>query len=271
MTNSRIPQVGLHRTVRHEYYRDGVGPYPGVTTVLRVIDKPAIIGWAKRETARCAIENYDFVADLLKRGGPKAAQDWLASIPDYKRDTAADLGSAVHRLAEQHARAVQAGFAGISSDGSTPEQIPYVEAYIAFVHDYRPVFKSYERMVFSEKGYGGTFDWLARIDGRLILGDTKTGKDVFPETALQLAALGHADHIGLPDDPKRYAMPKVDGYAVLHLRPEKYVEGYRLIEYDVTDAEYAAFLAALALTRWRREREKSVIGEAVAIKEEAIA
>ena len=249
-----VPDVGLFRDDKHRYYWNGLGPYPGVTSVLRVLDKPALIPWAKREVARCAVDNYDFVADLIKRGGPKAAAEWLSRIPDYQRDNAADLGSAVHRLAEDHSRQREITV--------TEEQAPFIAAYRRFLDDYRPDFKSLERMVFSEThGYGGTFDWIAKIDGQLTLGDTKTSKAVYPETALQLAALGHADFIGMPENPKKWPMPKVQRYAVLHLRPTLYARGYRLIEFRVDADDFAAFRAALLLTRYRAEANP--IGESV--------
>lgn len=262
MSTTRVPTVGLFRDDRHRYYIDGKGPYPGVTTVIRALDKPAIIEWAKRETARCAVDNYDFVADLIQRGGPKAAADWLARIPDYARDTAADMGSAVHRLAEKETRAKAAGFGGITDDGITPDQMPFVTAYRQFIEDYSPMFKSLERMVFSEvHGYGGTFDFIAEIAGATYLIDTKTSKASYAETALQLAALANADFCGLPGDPKRYKIPPIERYAVLHIRPDQYARGYRLIEYRVGPDDFAAFLACLTLTNWRVNAQP--IGESI--------
>jgi hypothetical protein len=251
---TRVPTVGLFRDDRHRYYLDGKGPWPGVTTVLRALDKPAIIEWAKRETARCAVDNYAFVADLITRGGPKAAADWLSRIPDYARDTAADLGSAIHRLAEDISRE--------KAVVVNEETAPFVKAYQQFIRDYQPEFKSLERMVFSEKhGYGGTFDSIAVIQGSTFLIDTKTSKSVYDETALQLAALANADFCGLPGDPKRYRIPKVTRYAVLHIRPDQYARGYRLIEFRVHDSDYDAFLACLRLTNWRKDAKP--IGESV--------
>jgi hypothetical protein len=260
-----IPSVGLYRTDRHLYYRDGVGPVPGVTTVLREMNKPAIIEWAKRETARCAVDNYDFVSDLIVRGGKPAAAAWLASIPDYIRDTAADIGSSVHRLAEDISRDRKVDI--------SDEQLPFLDGYRNFLADYEPKFLSLERMVWSDRGYGGTYDWIARIDARRILGDTKTSKAVYAEVALQLAGLGFADHIGLTNDPKHYPIPAMDGFAVLHIRPELYARGYRLIEVDVTRAEFDLFCALLSAYRWRQDRAKAVIGEQipVPVREEAIA
>jgi hypothetical protein len=258
MSATRVPETGLFRDVKHRYYWNGEGPYPGVTTVIRALDKPAIIEWAKRETARCAVDNYDLVGELIARGGPKAAADWLKSIPDYIRDTAGDLGSGVHEKAEAISR---------SQEVTVPvEQIPYVTAYRRFLTDYAPDFISLERYVFSEKGYGGTYDWLARMVIRnrkvVVLGDTKTSKDVYPEISMQLAALGNADWIGLPEYPKKYPIPKIDTFAVLHIRPDKYARGYRLIEYRVGPDEYDAFLACLRLTNWKATNA-SVIGETI--------
>ena len=260
--STRVPTVGLFRDDKHRYYWNGAGPYPGVTSVIKALDKPAIIEWAKRETARCAIDNYDFVADLVQRGGPDAAKAWLARIPDFQRDTAANVGSAVHHYAEQISRGEEFQI--------ELDLLPYVEAYKRFLADYAPDFKSLERMVFSEKhGYGGTFDSIAVIAGSTYLIDTKTSKSVYEETAMQLAALANADWCGLPGDPKKYRIPKVTRYAVLHIRPDQYARGYRLIEFRVTDADFDAFLACLRLTSWKRESKP--IGESVPrpIQEEA--
>lgn len=78
---------------------------------------------------------------------------------------------------------------------------------------------------------------------------------------MQLAGLGNADWCGLPNDPKKYRIPKIEGFAILHIRPDQYARGYRLIEFRVTDADYDAFLACLRLTNWRKDSKP--IGESV--------
>ena len=49
MGQVNVPAVGLFRSSDHRYWWMGEpeGGYPGVTGVLRVIDKPAIATWAK--------------------------------------------------------------------------------------------------------------------------------------------------------------------------------------------------------------------------------
>ena len=68
-----MPDVGLWRDDRHNYfgaYEDlTFGPVPGATGPLGVLDKPAIIGWAKNETAACAVRNYAFLGELIAKGG----------------------------------------------------------------------------------------------------------------------------------------------------------------------------------------------------------
>jgi hypothetical protein len=251
--------IGLLRTDRHDYYwNDGettVGPMPGVTGVLRIIDKPAIATWAKTETAKCAIRNWDMLEKMISTGGSDAAVAWLSRIPDYQKDTAGKLGSAVHRLAEMASRE--------QDIVTTPEELPFIEAYRRFLSDYNPKLVSLEKGIINLRlGYGGTYDLLLRLDGELWLVDLKTSKGAYAETALQLAAYGNAEFIGLPNDPKPYPMPHIDRYAVLHLRPDAYPEGYRLIEFRVGQPEWRAFQAALELSRWSRTAKP--VGEPVA-------
>lgn len=247
--------VGLYRTDRHDYYFNGkdadgtavkIGPLPSVTDALRVIDKPAIGTWAKTETAKCALRNWDMLSEMRVAGGDDAAVAWLSRIPDYQRDVAARLGSSVHRLFEMAMRGGEIT--------PTEEERPFVEAARNFIADYNPKIESMEKGIINvTRGFGGTYDLLLKLDGERWLVDLKTSKGTYGETALQLAAYANAELIGLPGDPRGRRMPKIDRYAVLHLRPEAYPgQGYALIEYRVGLPEWHAFLAALALRKWQK-------------------
>jgi hypothetical protein len=135
------------------------------------------------------------------------------------------------------------------------DAVPFVAAYRRFKAEVNPTFKSLEQYTCNlSLGYGGTFDFLAVMDGKLTLGDTKTGKGVYEETRLQLAGLGMAEFIGRPNDPKRYRMPKVEQYVVLHVRPEAYAKGYQLYRVNVNEADREAFRGALSIYRWAEQR-----------------
>jgi hypothetical protein len=111
-------------------------------------------------------------------------------------------------------------------------------------------------------GYAGTLDLLARIrsaPGTSLL-DIKTGNSaggVWPETRLQLAAYRYAEFVGVPGDRKKYPMPEINQVFVLHLRPDRYAEGWRLVEYPVDEADFEAFGHALAIYRWKKSLRRS--------------
>jgi hypothetical protein len=245
--------VGLVRDARHRYSWNGGPLYPSVTTILGIKDKPALVGWAKRETAACAVRNLDVLERMVRSGGAQAAVDWLKRIPDYARDASADLGSAVHAAAEAIARGVPAPVA---------EDVgPFVAAYRRdFLEVFHPRFIALEAMVCSERyEYGGTADAFAEIDGETWLLDYKTGAGVYPDTALQLGGLARAQFIGYPSDPTQYPVPFATRFGVLHIRPE----GARLLPVTVNRETVAAFLDARRLYGWDQGPARTVIGEPI--------
>jgi hypothetical protein len=259
-----VPSVGLWRTDAHKYHWMGGPAMPGVTSIISKVDKSGpLIGWAKGVTADAALDNLDELSTMVGEKGRAVSKAWLTAHATAESDTAKDLGTRIHLYAEQVAR------------GAKPElpaeQMAYVWAYQRFLDDFRPEFKSLERFVCNlAEGYGGTFDFIAMIDGRWTLGDLKTGKGVYSEVRLQLAALGRAEFIGMPNDPKQYRMPKIEQYVVLHVRPEAYSQGYQLLRVGINDADWQAFLGARDIYRWAEQRPSS--GEPIqALKQEVIA
>jgi hypothetical protein len=254
------PPLGLTRDAGHVYtFNDGTTVHssiPSVTTILRVLDKSGpLVGWAKRETAACAIRNLPMLATMVQTGGPEAAAKWLAQIPDYQRDTAATMGSRIHVLAEQLARGQEPVV--------TPEELPFVDSYRTWLAEFRPRFLAAEEMVVSLRhNFAGTLDAIAVIDGDTWLLDLKTGSGVYPEAGLQLAAYGHAEFIGRPGIIRRFRIPRVTRYGVVHVRPG----GARLVEYAVDRGTFAAFLTARGLFAWSQGPGKAVVGKPVATR-----
>ena len=246
--------IGLVRDARHRYSWNGGPLYPSVTTILAIKDKPALVGWAKRETAACAVRNLDVLARMVQSGGAQAAVDWLKRIPDYQRDVSADLGTQVHAAAEAIARGEPVAL--------SDEVRPFVAAYTRdFLEVFTPRFLAIEAMVCSERyEYGGTADAFAEIDGEIWLLDYKSGAGVYPDTALQLAGLARAQFIGFPGDPTRHPVPAATRFGILHIRPE----GARLLPVIVDRATVAAFLDARRLFGWDQGAAKTVIGQPIA-------
>ena len=244
--------IGGSRTADHQYSFSGVGPYPGVTGIIDVIEKQALREWKAKQVARAAVTQYTELGMRMAKDDWAGAIDWLMSLPGYQRDQAASIGSRVHHLADLLGRDQKP----VEGFGISEQALPYARAFAGFLEHYSASnIVSSEKMVinFSE-AYGGQYDLIMRIDGELWLVEIKTGRyGFYPETGLQLAAYQHAEYIMLPNDPNLYPMPQIERCAVLHLRPEAYSKGYRLVEYQVRDVDYRAFLSARNLYEWRKE------------------
>jgi hypothetical protein len=242
---------GLYRTPDHRYFWAGVEVGPSVTKVVGIMDKSGpLVGWAKRITAEAAISHRSEMDGWVEMAGVDGAVSLLTKAATVKRDSAADMGTRVHALADSLARGLETVV--------TPEEKPFVDGYLAFLTERHPTFRYSEDMVCSLRyGYAGTFDAICDIDGETWLIDNKTSKGIYPETALQLAAYANADFIGRPGLAKQGRIPRIDRYGVLWLRPE----GYRLVEYAVTKETFRAFINALDLLRWREGEGLTVMGE----------
>jgi hypothetical protein len=90
--------------------------------------------------------------------------------------------------------------------------------------------------------------------------DTKSGKNVYSEVALQLAAYARADFIGLPDGTE-VAPPVVQAGAVLHLNP-RLRKGYEFREVVIDDEVFRYFRHAQQIDKWAQEKSKTVLGKA---------
>jgi hypothetical protein len=192
---------------------------------------------------------------MVQSGGPQAAIDWLKKIPDFARDTAADLGTQVHAMAEALGRGELVPLEETLR--------PYLAAYRRdFLDLFAPRFLAVEAMVCSERyEYGGTADAFVEIAGEIWLLDYKTGSGVYPDAALQLAGLARAQFMGRPADPVQYPLPAATRFGVLHIRPE----GARLYPVVVDRATVAAFLDARRLYAWDQGPAKGVIGEPLSV------
>jgi hypothetical protein len=132
---------------------------------------------------------------------------------------------------------------------------PFASQLTSFFMEKRPEFIESEFTVWSRThGYAGTGDFIAVIDGKTVLGDMKTGKGLYAETGLQLAALANADFIIRPDGSEE-EIPRIDYLAALHLRPRS----WKLVRISHEAENFAAFLAARDIWGWQRDTAPLVL------------
>lgn len=189
---------------------------------------------------------------------------WIKGAADRHRDAAAERGSAVHTEAEQlvltHARESARLYLEHSAIEPWPDELlPYQAAFVRWVDDYNPEFLAAEATVFNRtQAYAGTLDTIIRIylDGQplVLLVDFKTGKDIYPEVALQLAPYARAEFIGHPDGVTELPMIPVDAGAFLHLTPK----GYRFQLVRIDQPIFDAFAYAREVYRFASETSKTV-------------
>jgi len=136
---------------------------PGVTTVLNVIAKPALIAWANRMG--------------------------LDGINTSKHvDELADIGTLAHAMIAHHL-----GGPAPDLDDYSKNQIDRAENSVLSFHEWAKgktivTAHSERQMVSEELRYGGTCGWLGAIDGVETLLDLKTGKAIYDEHLYQVAA-----------------------------------------------------------------------------------
>jgi hypothetical protein len=252
----------ITRDAAHRYTYEGV-QYPGVTTILSVLDKPALINWAAKETATAAARLLPELPKMMETLGETGVIAALSNRQNWTKNVGAQLGTEVHALADLVVR-------GEPTPSMTDTQRVRVLHYAKWWKESGWKLRLSEAMVVQpypgdgpSSGFGGTFDLLAYDrDGKTVLGDVKTGKGVYREAVLQLAAYGMATIVqpALTDgvdwvtaqmanpalQPKIYPMPLPDRYVILHVT----ADGVREIEVAVGTAERMAFLACLDLWHW---------------------
>jgi hypothetical protein len=253
MAKTRTPSTRrINRGKGHSYVLDGE-PVIGVTHALSEgFPKPGLIGWAAEETAKYAVGHW---AELQALGEIDRFQQ-LVKARFESRDTAAIRGTAVHSYAARY----------LSGDEIEPpeELADHVERYIEFVRDWDVREQLVEVTIVNRgEGYMGTLDLVVELaDGKTWLLDYKTsGKGVYSDTALQLAAYRNAETY-IDDDDVERPMPEVERCGVLWLR----ADGYDVVPLEVGEREYRTFLHVLEVARWRKDdREVGVVGDAMTL------
>ena len=156
----------MANTKAHTQYRLKSGTLvPGVTTVLSVMNKPALVQWAYN----CGRQGIDI---------------------NKVRDQATGVGTLTHDLCV-------CSLTGKTADvrDYTQNQIDEAQnslrSFYAWhkTHPFEP--KLIEEPLVSETyGYGGTLDLFGIMDDRTILIDLKTSKSIYSEYLIQVAAYG---------------------------------------------------------------------------------
>ena len=158
-------QVAKNSKIHTRYRTSDNKIVPGVTTVLGVINKPALMRWAW---------------DLGTKG------------IDYKQyvDETAKIGTLAHEMIQVHLGGDAVDFGAYSKDQISTAENSLLSYYewerrlgrkIETIHIELP-------LVSEEYKVGGTIDWYGKIGNDYWLIDIKTAKGLFPEHTMQVSA-----------------------------------------------------------------------------------
>lgn len=232
------------------YYQWRNEKFWSVTTIIGGgCPKPALQRWNAKVVAEGAVQAHQLgsLGPMIEQD-PDSAAEFLKQLPYKKKDRAADLGTRVHEAVEAYAT-------GKTMPEWADDERARMEHFMRFLDDYRPEWHAAEASCYSRKhGFAGTFDGVADIGGRRVMLDMKTGKGIYPEVALQLAAYRNAEFIGLADGSE-VPMPETEAAVALHLTDD----GYELIDVDTGDEVFRAFLYVREVHRWMEETSKRVL------------
>lgn len=223
---------------------------PSVTTVLGLVDKPALIQWAADRTLDWAIEN----ASLLFVKDEEGARRWGRYRWTDVRDERAEVGTGIHETIEMEHTG------GWNYPVLDDEQMRIMEQWRLLNQRYlivphRSEFTVWGGLTVPNGDWAGTGDGLWDITdletGQTWVGvfiDLKTSRNTWPEHWLQLSALRHADVIMVKQDDGTWTetpLSDLEGdfaTAIIHLREDKWNV---TIEDDRTllDAQYDQFMA----------------------------
>lgn len=235
---------------------DGDHSYLSVTTALQALPKEALIYWAAKVVAETAVGSYRLLGDLMEDSEDKAVK-WLKGAPWSSRDRAGLYGSLLHEYMEALASDDKVGqqYALRALDPAASRKAAQLAA---FYHTIPGEIVDIETVLFNDTHrWAGTADLIVRFEDERILSmlgctepqtfllDVKSGKGVYPETALQLAAYCHAEDRLDVTSQTREPMYPIDGAAVIHITETSWA----MIPVLVTDEVYEVFVDALQLSR----------------------
>lgn len=262
-----------------------------VTSILNVLDKPALIWWAADETAQAAVRAAASLQQRIAEDGEREVVKWLGGArfrrPPGQR-SAAELGTAIHEACEQYA------LSGNRPDVDD-EVRPFLDRFDEWAQAAQPEYEAAEMTVYhADYGFAGTLDAIIKLDGESYIADYKTTRNdldgqgkprtPYPEqVGLQLAAYRHAQFaaawrprtvekfrrryylLGPTEQEQAIPVPEVAGGVVIHITPER-CEAYPI---RCGDLEWSYFLNCVELARWIHDDSKSAMGQPLKLSTEA--
>lgn len=247
MTNPKIKTLTIngYRHYKHPNIKNLSAP--SVTSIIDMLPAPFLRQWNSKMTANAAVENIEYVNELILGNQIEKAKSWLKAAPERELHKAADIGDRVHKAIEERIE-----------NPETPYDFdlePFIKNFDQFCVEYEPEWIHVEKSVFSVTHlYAGSFDAIAKIRDKITIVDFKTTRSgISAKVALQLAAYARAD--SMFDGDNEVPMPQVEHGAALWLRPDK----WGLFPLRIEDDIFETFLSLRRTFEWEARQSKTAM------------
>lgn len=187
--NNLVPlfMVGLIAKDNQHFYTVDDNPtyLPGVTGILGMRSKEALAPWASKVTAdyimsRLSLVNGYRVTDrFMERLYSRSKKQ-----PRFEKESAAHAGTNAHRIFDSI----------ICQEREVNGETIFMDSFAHWLKTEKlKIVKGDTKIASLQYGYGGSLDVLLQDgDGKLVIGDFKTGKNLYDTHAYQVAAYSQA-------------------------------------------------------------------------------
>lgn len=183
--------------IRHQYKVDGV-VFPSVTTVLDIIEKPALIPWHLRLAKEYLMDRTAALRDI---NTPLELVVLLIEEAMAAGERARTLSAANGTKAHTDVEKVLKNM--IRPEEAREEVRHVVDRFMVWCRQVGfKVLESELRVAHAAWMYAGTIDIIGEVNGKKTIVDLKTGKRLYIDSVgMQLSAYRHAYEYMYPDQP----------------------------------------------------------------------
>jgi len=230
---------------KHLYRANGNISY-GVTSIIGVINKPALMYWAVNK----AVDQmkYDFKPGIAY--DEVQIDNFLSNAKGAHRKfskDAANIGSMVHDWISNYIFAL-ANNTVLPAQPVNEKARQSIRAFMDFTEKHNVEITSSERKIYSiEKDYCGTLDGEGIIDGKKCIIDFKTSSAIYDEYFIQVVAYMKAR--------EEETGSKYDGAVIIRVDKESGEFEAKTIKREELDDFYNAFLGCLSIYKFQMKRK----------------
>jgi hypothetical protein len=249
-------------TKQGRFYDAGGRKLPSVTTIIGVLAKPALIGWAAKEERKATIaasyavcSEHLFVlgAELDAEQFAKDVEAMLGKERAHQKlmREAQTVGTAVHAWIEWQLKN-ELEVEG-ADEHQPPTDHPVVAECLSKWKEWResvnlkPLAVE-QRLASQDYGFAGTLDLLAEVDGKVVVIDFKTSKAIYAESFLQNCAY----RLALSESGV-----STEGGLIVRLPKEESDPTFEVREVPPMEDLIVPFLCLIPVFRWVQAEEKA--------------